>query len=69
MTDNQKERIIETLTSLQAMHREQRRDYERGYLEGGIKGVEKALEILGYSVKFNPFDGTWTIIDRSSTKA
>lgn len=64
MTDEQKKQIIETLTRLQTMQKEQRRDYERGYLEGGIEGIIKSLAILGFEIKWMPIEGEWIFVEK-----
>lgn len=64
MTTTQKNQIFALLRKAQTEHAKQTRDYERGYLEGAIVGIEKACEALGYIVKYNPFGDDWTIEEK-----
>ena len=64
MTNEQKNQIIALLRNVQTKRARYTRDYERGYLEGAIVGIEKACKALGYIVKFNPIDGDWTIEEK-----
>ena len=64
MTNEQKNQIFTLLRKAQTEYAKQTRDYERGYLEGAIVGIEKACEVLGYIVKYNPLNDEWTIEER-----
>ena len=64
MTNEMKEQIFTLLRKAQTEYTKQTRDYERGYLEGAIVGIEKACEALGYIVKYNPLSNDWTIEER-----
>ena len=64
MTNEQKNQIFALLRKAQTEYTKQSKDYERGYLEGAIVGIEKACESLGYIVKYNPLNDDWTIEER-----
>lgn len=64
MTNEQKDQVIALLRNVQIKRDKYTRDYERGYLEGALVGIEKVCEALGCIVKFNPIDDEWSIEEK-----